>query len=192
MKTCRQRSRVGARPWYRLVTLATAAACCAELVDYSDPRPEHRKLTPRQIASAQATLTQNLYTGGKVSANVNRSKNQVMAERATLIAQEQTSFNNAVSAYVGVIQAKQLLDLQINNEQVLAKQLEATNDRFPGWRDYPDRCGAGRSRPGGRSGNAGDGGRQSTDRPWHISADYRCVSARRSGGTAAVESPGEK
>ena len=65
-----------------------------------------------------------------MSANVNRSKNQVMAERATLIAQEQTSFNNAVSAYVGVIQAKQLLDLQINNEQVLAKQLEATNDRF--------------------------------------------------------------
>jgi outer membrane protein len=85
---------------------------------------------PRDIATAQATVTQNLYSGGKTQANVNRSKNQVMAERATLIAQEQTSFNNAVNAYVGVIQAKQLLDLQINNEQVLAKQLEATNDRF--------------------------------------------------------------
>jgi outer membrane protein len=94
------------------------------------PAQNIKQLNPRQLASAQATLTQNLYTGGKVSANVNRSKNQVMAERATLIAQEQTSFNNAVSAYVGVIQAKQLLDLQINNEQVLAKQLEATNDRF--------------------------------------------------------------
>ena len=44
--------------------------------------------------------------------------------------QEQTSFNNAVNAYVGVIQAQQLLALQINNEQVLAKQLQATNDRF--------------------------------------------------------------
>ena len=54
----------------------------------------------------------------------------MMAERANLISQEQTSFNNAVGAYVGVIQAKQLLDLQVNNEQVLAKQLEATNDRF--------------------------------------------------------------
>jgi outer membrane protein len=86
--------------------------------------------TDRVIATAQATVTQNIYTGGKVQANVNRSKNQVMAERATLIAQEQTSFNNAVGAYVGVIQAQQLLDLQINNEQVLAKQLEATNDRF--------------------------------------------------------------
>ncbi len=86
--------------------------------------------TDRLIATAQATVTQNIYSGGKTQGNVNRSKNQVMAERATLIAQEQTSFNNAVSAYVNVIQTKQLLDLQVNNEQVLSKQLEATNDRF--------------------------------------------------------------
>jgi outer membrane protein len=86
--------------------------------------------TDRVIGTAQATVSQNIYTGGKVHANVNRSKNQVFAERANLIAQEQTSFNNAVSAYVGVIQAKELLELQVNNEQVLAKQLQATNDRF--------------------------------------------------------------
>ncbi len=86
--------------------------------------------TDRLIGTAQATVTQPIYTGGKTQANVNRSKNQVMAERATLIAQEQSSFNSTVSAYVGVIQTKQLLDLQINNEQVLAKQLQATNDRF--------------------------------------------------------------
>jgi outer membrane protein len=86
--------------------------------------------TQRQIATAQATATQPIYTGGRVTANVNRAKNQVMAERATLIAQEQTSFNNAVNAYVTVIQNQQLLALQINNEQVLAKQLQATNDRF--------------------------------------------------------------
>lgn len=86
--------------------------------------------TDRLIGTAQATVTQNLYTGGRTQANVNRSKNQVMAERANLIAQEETSFNNAVGAYVGVIQAQQLLGLQINNEQVLAKQLQATNDRF--------------------------------------------------------------
>jgi outer membrane protein len=86
--------------------------------------------TDRLLATAQAVVTQNVYTGGLTQANVNRSKNQVMAERATLLAQEQTSFNNAVSAYVGVIQAQELLALQINNEQVLAKQLQATNDRF--------------------------------------------------------------
>ena len=74
---------------------------------------------------------------------MNRAKNQVMAERANLIAQEQTSFINTVIAYVGpaiplsasqvqvgVIETQQLLALAINNEQVLAKQLQATNDRF--------------------------------------------------------------
>lgn len=86
--------------------------------------------TDRLIGTAQATLTQPLYTGGKTQANVNRSKNQVMAERANLIVQEQTSFTNVVNAYVGVIQAQQLLALNVNNEQVLAKQLQATNDRF--------------------------------------------------------------
>ncbi len=84
----------------------------------------------RDIATAQATVTQPIYNGGRTQANVNRAKDQVMAERATLIAQEQTSFTNAVNAYVGVIQAQELLELNINNEQVLAKQLQATNDRF--------------------------------------------------------------
>jgi outer membrane protein len=86
--------------------------------------------TDRNIGSAQATVTQPLYTGGKTQANVNRAKDQVMGERANLIAQEQTSFTNTVNAYVGVIQAQELLALNVNNEQVLKKQLDATNDRF--------------------------------------------------------------
>jgi outer membrane protein len=84
----------------------------------------------RLIGTAALQAQQTLYNGGKNQANINRAKNQVRAERATLIAQEQTSFTNAVNAYVGVIQAKQTLDLNINNEAVLAKQLQATNDRF--------------------------------------------------------------
>ncbi len=84
----------------------------------------------RQIGQAQATVTQPVYTGGKVQATLNHAKNSDMAERANLIVQEQTSFTDTVNAYVGVIQAQQLLALNINNEQVLAKQLQATNDRF--------------------------------------------------------------
>jgi outer membrane protein len=86
--------------------------------------------TERDIGTAQATLTQPIYNGGRTQANVNKAKDQVMAERANLLAQEQTSFTNTVSAYVGVIENQDLLALNINNEQVLAKQLEATNDRF--------------------------------------------------------------
>ncbi|HEY1935874.1 MAG TPA: TolC family outer membrane protein [Acetobacteraceae bacterium] len=86
--------------------------------------------TERDVATAQATVTQPIYTGGRTQANVNRAKNTVFAERATLIAQEESSFTDTVNAYVGVIQSQELLALNINNEQVLAKQLEATNDRF--------------------------------------------------------------
>lgn len=75
--------------------------------------------TARDIAQAQATVTQPIYTGGKVSAQVNHAKNAVMAERANLIVQEEQSFSDTVNAYVGVIQAQQLLALNINNEQVL-------------------------------------------------------------------------
>jgi outer membrane protein len=86
--------------------------------------------TDRLIGTAAVQAQETLYNGGKNQATINRAKNQVMAERATLIAQEQTSFTNAVNAYVGVIQAKQTLDLNRNNEIVLSKQLQATNDRF--------------------------------------------------------------
>jgi outer membrane protein len=94
--------------------------------------------TDRLIGTAQTVLTQPLYTGGKTQASLNQAKNQVMQERANLINQEQSSFINVVTAYVGdgqtaglgVIQSQQLLALAINNEQVLTKQLQATNDRF--------------------------------------------------------------
>jgi len=89
-----------------------------------------KTIDPRQIATGQATLTQPIYNGGKTPAAINQAKNQVMAERANLLQQEQTSFGNAITAYVNVIQYRQLLALNKNNVQVLARQLQATNDRF--------------------------------------------------------------
>jgi outer membrane protein len=84
----------------------------------------------RDIGSAQAQLTQPLYSGGATRAGTNRAVNQVMAQRARLIAQEETVFSDTVNAYVNVIATQQVLALDINNEQVLAEQLRATNDRF--------------------------------------------------------------
>ena len=86
--------------------------------------------TSRALGSAQATVTQPIYSGGRTRASTNRAENQVMAQRAALIAQEQTTFTDTINAYVGVIQDQQILALNINNEQVLARQLQATNDRF--------------------------------------------------------------
>jgi outer membrane protein len=86
--------------------------------------------TKSDIGAAQASLTQPLYRGGRTRAGTNRAENQVRAQRARLIAQEEQTFTDTVNAYVGVIQDQQLLTLNINNEHVLARQLQATNDRF--------------------------------------------------------------
>ena len=96
----------------------------------SNPGRFIKSPTGRMIGTATVQASQTLYNGGKTQATINRAKNQVMGERATLIAQEQTSFTATVNAYVGVIQAQQQLALNQNNEIVLTKQLQATNDRF--------------------------------------------------------------
>ncbi len=77
-----------------------------------------------------ATITQPIYRGGRTTAATNKAENQVMAQRAKLLAQEEQTFSDTISAYVNVISAGQTLALDANNEQVLTKQLQATNDRF--------------------------------------------------------------
>jgi len=84
----------------------------------------------RNTANVAGTVTQPIYRGGRTRASTNQAENRVMAERARLIAAEQQVFADTITAYVGVIQAQQILALNINNEQVLARQLQATQDRF--------------------------------------------------------------
>lgn len=84
----------------------------------------------RNVLNAQATLTQPLYRGGRTRADTNQADNRVFAQRGRLLATEQQVLNDTVNAYVGVIQAQQLNELNQNNEQVLSRQLQATNDRF--------------------------------------------------------------
>ena len=79
---------------------------------------------------ATGTITEPIYNGGRTTSQTHQAVNRVLAERANLLATEETVLFNVVQAYVGVIEDKQLLALQINNEQVLAEQLRATQDRF--------------------------------------------------------------
>lgn len=76
------------------------------------------------------TVSQPIYSGGRTTASTHKAVNAVMAERARLIATEQQVFSDVVSAYVGVIEDEQLLQLNINNEKVLQEQLRATSERF--------------------------------------------------------------
>ncbi len=89
-----------------------------------------RSMTDRGLNTETITATQPLFRGGATRASTNRAENQVMAERARLYTQEQTTLQAVVTAYVNVIQTTQVLALNANNEQVLTRQLQATNDRF--------------------------------------------------------------
>ena len=92
-----------------------------------------REITTKQgraVVTGTGTVTQPLYRGGRTTAGTNRAENQVMAQRARLIAAEEQLFSDTVQAFVTVISNSQLLALNTNNEQVLQRQLQATNDRF--------------------------------------------------------------
>ena len=84
----------------------------------------------RTIQNVQGTVTQPVYTGGKVWAQVHQAKNQVFSTRAQLLASEETVLFNTAQAYVNVVQDEQLLQVDINNEKILTRQLQSTNDRF--------------------------------------------------------------
>ena len=69
--------------WRPTVVMAGNGGYGDGMTPASFPVRQHANTqTDRLIGTAQATLTQPLYTGGKTQASVNRAKNQVMAERA--------------------------------------------------------------------------------------------------------------
>ena len=84
----------------------------------------------RSPASADLTVTQPLYRGGRTVAGTERAENEVLAQRARLATTEQNVLLSAVTAYADVWRDQSVLALNINNEQVLMRQLEATQDRF--------------------------------------------------------------
>jgi len=76
------------------------------------------------------SITQPLYRGGRTVAQTAEALNLVQAERARLVAEEQTILLTVVTDYMNVVRDQATVDLDINNEQVLKKQLEQTQDRF--------------------------------------------------------------
>jgi outer membrane protein len=84
----------------------------------------------RNQFSEQLSISQDIYDGGKVIGQTREAKNNVYAARAQLLATEESVFLNVVNAYVTVIEDKQVLALDQNNQIVLQRQLEATQDQF--------------------------------------------------------------
>lgn len=96
----------------------------------TNTRSNTRTSLDRDPASLQASVSQPLYRGGRTTASTRRAENQVLAQRARLIATEQQVLSDTVNSYVAVIRDQEEVRLNINNEQVLTRQLQATNERF--------------------------------------------------------------
>lgn len=76
------------------------------------------------------TISQPIYRGGRTEAQTEQSLNLVRSERAHLVSIEESVLLAGVTDYMNVVRDQATLDLNINNEQVLRRQLEAAQDRF--------------------------------------------------------------
>lgn len=86
--------------------------------------------TDRSSPSIGLSVRQNLYDGGGTIASTSRAENLVRAERANLVALQQSVLLDAADAYSSVWRDRAVLDLAVNNERRLRRQLQATRDRF--------------------------------------------------------------
>jgi outer membrane protein len=84
----------------------------------------------RDPGSVGLSVDQPLYRGGRTTAATKKAFNNVQAARSRLISTEQSVLQDAVTAFMNVVRDQAVLELNINNEQVLRRQLEATQDRF--------------------------------------------------------------
>ncbi len=123
--------------WRPTVTLSGSVGSGVGRVDTAEPsnrfdgfKTFSSKINNHDQATGTATVTEYLYRGGKTTASTHEAVNSVYAERARLIAEEEQVFSDTVNAYVGVIEDRQLLNLDRANEQVLGDELRAINDRF--------------------------------------------------------------
>ena len=84
----------------------------------------------RTSESSALTVTQPLYRGGRTEAGTRKAEAVVLASRADLTVNEQTVLLSAATAYLDVVRDEAVLQLNVNNEQVLRRQLEAAQERF--------------------------------------------------------------
>ena len=77
-----------------------------------------------------ATVSQNLYSGGQTIAASGAAEANILSGRENLKSAEQIILLQTVTSYMDVMRDIAVLELNRNNEDVLAKQLEASQDRF--------------------------------------------------------------
>ena len=95
-------------------------------------RTDGSRSDAQKLRQANGTLSvvQPLYRGGRTIASTAQAENEVLANRSRLRSAEQAVLLAAVIAYMDILRDRARVELNLNNEQVLQRQLEATRDRF--------------------------------------------------------------
>ncbi|MBI4969034.1 MAG: TolC family outer membrane protein [Rhodospirillales bacterium] len=111
--------------WRPSVTAKTDVGKVMQESNLSNPKEQKRTYRMGQVA-----VTQPLFRGGKTLAATDKAEEAVLAERSSLAVTEQQVLLDAATAYLDNLRDQAVLDLNISNEQVLRRQLEATRNRF--------------------------------------------------------------
>ena len=94
--------------------------------DSLDTQHDPEKRVPQQL---EATVTQPVYTGGRVSAQVAQAEATVRAQRAQLQATEAVVLLNAAGAYLDVARDQRVVGLDRSNVQLLERTLRASEQQ---------------------------------------------------------------
>jgi len=80
--------------------------------------------------SGSITYQQPIFRGLRTLFDTRRARATIMQARANLVTVEQDILFQTVTAFMNVVRDQAVLRLNVNNEQVLRRQLRATQDRF--------------------------------------------------------------
>lgn len=84
----------------------------------------------RHPRTLELTVSQPIYRGGRTVNQTRQAEAEVLAGRARLHSREQVVLLSAARAYMNVVRDEAVLRLNRSNEQRVARQLQATQDRF--------------------------------------------------------------
>lgn len=81
-------------------------------------------------SSATVSVSQSLYTGGRIASQISAAEANVMAGRQGLRSVETQVLSAAIQAYIGVRRDQEAVAIATENVAVLKRQLEESNARF--------------------------------------------------------------
>lgn len=120
---------VQSKSGYRPVVSANGAAGYSH-DDVDTDLPVTTYETDSKPYSINVSAVQNIFSGFSTVSSVKAAQKNFDAERMNLRTATQNVLLDAVVAYTDVIRDKAVLDLNENNEKVLARQLTYTQDKF--------------------------------------------------------------